>query len=1023
MGRSSYPGQIDSDVELPRIENNVSEMGGEAINSLRDAIFSIEEAIGIDPQGNTDSLVSRLNVSIDANGRIKSSALSERGLVTLPITNSHIASGAGIEELKLDLEYGTAYLNGKIVSNATDIDTLRTAFNVLSGQVLSHFNALDFRHTGEDVDLVQSIRGASTVEEALDALNTAFTTHENSTVGSHAASGISASDVFLNFSADEVQSALEELDSLISSFSRDHQDKAHRTGVILNRRGEQNNQGNLRETTLAGTIYQTEETKATNIFQVMRPDVARVTSKNIDLTSLEVGSNNVLRVQAGGIDRGYLDINLSAVIPTDNIDDIVYAINTKAQECTEHYPISAYNTGGKLTIAHNIPGEEFTITVLNSVQFSADEALGFSEIAGTEISWPGKANASYIGGANITGIKSLIKRRHTHSTKPINTIVLGLGDLSQYGISVGNEGRILCNITNHSENSEDNGTHYILGFLDNERFVLSSDITLGDFDIEIPADAVNFENTSNGKIYDIFVEEGEDGYGIVTKADRVSYHPLSGVDLKAISQNFPTQNVEWVISGANEISLYESGVSGNSTEIPTGFQGELRVYAPDNVNSVLFEVTGVPSSGREDVTIYSSSKNDDRLHVASVHHSGNHGLYALKYPVDKRPLGVSTDNKSEDTLSPLVVEDITKELHNNGIVRGFDIISWGTDSFKVRGGRAIVDGRIVDVETRDIYITDFSASKKTLLLNKYGNYTIKGEFDAGYTIAELTSGDNYGDDRGVALICEFETDGSAIDGYFTDRRLMINKLDKRLANVEESLQEEITEIRNTVSGSSWGFTVAHASGGTDGYLGGIETVSQNNLAFIPDPNYPTLQAHGFAAGSALVTSRRFEMLDSNVRGETIFRSIGMTHINVYMAITYTGITAGENGPFGVSGTVYVDVGVAATRAIEDEVTSEAYATVKTIYTGVLPSKVQTERYVASIPISELDLPENVMFDIVPRVRIVNSNYVDGGPGSDPEPTILLDDVRIVTSSYSIAGAINGEDGSSTAISAVVSDIF
>ena len=1022
MGRSSYPGQIDSDVELPRVEDNVSEIGGDAINSLRDAIFSIETTLGIDPQGNTDDLAARINVTLDADGRIKQAALAERGLVTLPITNAHISSGAAIEELKLDLEYGTAYLNGRIVSNTTDIDALRTTFNILSAQLTQHFGGSGFRHQGNDIDLATAIRTYDTVEDALSALNTAFTNHEASIGGAHTAAGISAVDVFSNFSADEVQTALEELDRLTSSVIQEHQDKGHRTGVVLNQRGEQGIQGNLRETTFAGTIYQTEQSKATNIFQVMRPDVARITSKEIDLNALEVGTRHVLRIQAGGVGLSPLDVNFTAIIPTEDLDEVVAAINTKAQGCDDHYPISAYNTGGRLTIAHNIPGAEFTITILDTVQFTAHSALGFGDVAGTEISWPGDSNAAYIGGVNITGMRSLIKRRHTHSTKPLNTIVLGLGDLSQYGLTIGNEGRILCNIYNHSTNSESNGTHYILGFPNNETFVLSSDISLGDFDIEIPADAVNFENSANGEIYDIFVEAYSDGYGMVTKSPRASYHPIAGVDIKAISEDFPTSDVEWAILDASQIQLYEHGESGMPVTIPTGFQGQLKAYAPDNVNSALFEVTGIPSSSREDITVHSFGGTDDRLHVASVHYSGNYNLYTLKHVMDKRPLGVSPENKSEDALAPLAVEDATGELRNNGVIRGFDVISWGSTSFKVRGGRAIVDGRIVEVDTRDVTVDDVSASKKTLLLDRDGNYIIKGEFESGYSIADLTSGENYGDERNVAIICEFETDGSAIDGYFTDRRLMVNKLDKRIANLEEDLEEQITEIRNTVAGSSWGFTVADASAG-DGYLGGIETVAQLGVAYMPGTEYPNLPAHGFAAGSALVTTRRYELTDPEVTARSIFRSIGMTHLNVYMAITYSGITDGENGPFGVSGTVYVQVGVAATRGLEDEVTSEGYATVKTIYTGVLPSKSLTERYVASIPISELDLPENVMFDVVPRVRIINSNYVDGGPGDDPEPTMLLDDVRVVTSSYSIAGAINSEDGSSEALAATVGDIF
>ena len=38
---SNYPSALNTDLELPRIDNNITEIGAEAINSIRDAIFAI----------------------------------------------------------------------------------------------------------------------------------------------------------------------------------------------------------------------------------------------------------------------------------------------------------------------------------------------------------------------------------------------------------------------------------------------------------------------------------------------------------------------------------------------------------------------------------------------------------------------------------------------------------------------------------------------------------------------------------------------------------------------------------------------------------------------------------------------------------------------------------------------------------------------------------------------------------------------------------------------------------------------
>lgn len=1023
MGRSSYPSVLDSDVELSRVEDNITEIGSDAINSLRDAVFAIEGAIGLEPQGERTDLATRIGQSIDEEGRIKTSALAERGLVTLPINDGHIDDDAAIQESKLDLDYTTTYLNGRISSNVTDIDALRDAFNAFAAQTSRHFAGTGNRHDGYHIDLVNPMRSSDDVETALNVINNAFTEHENSVTGAHTAYGISVIDEFINFTASNVQDALVELDNMGSVLIETHQDRLHDTAVALNTRGEQGSQGNLVDSVLAGTIFQTETSKATNIFQVMRPNVARVTGKTPDLRALENGSSQYLRIQAGGVDRSSIDVNLSAILPTDDLDEVVRAINTACQGCEEHYPIAAYNVNGRLVVAHTIPGKPFTVQILDTVQFSAATALGFADVAGEVIEWANNAHAGYVGGQRVVDLKPLIKRHHNHTNRHLNTIALGLGSLTNYGLSTDNEGRILCNITNHSANSEDNGTHYIIGFPNDETFVLSADITNGEFDIEIPADAVNFSNSANGELYDIFVEADSDGYGIVTKSNRVSYGPIAGLNLKSITKDFPTSDVEWRVTNANSVTITVDGDAGVATEIPTGYQGELKVFAPDNVNSALFEVTGVPSSAGKTMDVSEFAGTDDRLHIGSVQYAGNLGLSTIKYAMDKRKLGASIENKAYDELDPLPLEDTIGEIRNNGVIRGLDVISSDGTSFKIRGGRALVAGRVVDVETQNVTVSDFGASSKLVLLNRHGNFIIVDEFESGFTFEELTSGDAYGDERGVAIICEFETDGSEISGGFMDRRLMVSNIDKRLLDAEASLNQQITELRNSIQGSMWGFTVASASA-LDGYLSSIEPGDNWGFSYVPWAGQTPTSARGFTGGSALITDRKFEFSEPDIIQTSVFRPTGMTHINVFLEASYTGNTAGQNGPFGVSGTVYIQVGVAAEVGMGTSLhIYDDYATVKTLYTGVLPTKEQTERYVASIAVSRLGLPENVMFDVVPRVRIVNSNYVDGGPGGDPESTIRFDHVRIVTSSYSIAADINEEDGANSSSAATVGHIL
>ena len=92
---TSYPDAFDSDLELPRATDDVTELSADMINSLRDAVITIQRTLGLSPQGQKSSLTDRVNVSIDRNGYIKKDALEGIGLVTLPISNIHIGPTAG----------------------------------------------------------------------------------------------------------------------------------------------------------------------------------------------------------------------------------------------------------------------------------------------------------------------------------------------------------------------------------------------------------------------------------------------------------------------------------------------------------------------------------------------------------------------------------------------------------------------------------------------------------------------------------------------------------------------------------------------------------------------------------------------------------------------------------------------------------------------------------------------------------------------------------------------------------------
>lgn len=1007
-----YPEDIDTDLELPRVDKNITEISGDAINAVRDAIFAIENAIGTNPQGNTSSLVARINNVIDADGNIKTSALSGKGLVTLPINDSHIASNAAIAESKLNLTHTTAFLKSRIDSAASDVSNLRTSVNAFSTNIFKHFSGISDRHDGYQIDLEVSIQSQSTIESALHSVDNLIVDHLNSSVA-HEAEEIITTGTVHNINFNNVQGAIDAL-SIDDPEIVLAQDNLHDTAISTNERGST---GIERLAIFASTIYQTDTTlpdTPTNILQVMRPNVARVIGAAPDLRQLSAITARNLRIQAGGIDRTFVDVDLSSVIPTENIDDVVAKINSVVHSNTNHYPISAYNIDGRIAIAHNLPGLQFSIQILDSVSNSAHTALGFGDIA-TDIfagvNSEDAYNTAYVGGRKITDLKSLIKIIVVHAGGA--TIAPGLGNLNALGIPTTQDGRVLCHITGHNTSSTTNGTYYIVAFPTTSSFTLNSSIAAGTFNLEIAADSVNFIDSARGEIYNIFLENAQDGYGIITKDLHLDYLTNAGVSVKAVSKDFPTNSIQWQIVDNSAIRLYENGVSGNAVNIPGGYRGELQVFAPDNINSILFEVTGNPSSGLKSMTVNTFAGNDDRLFLSSVHHSGNFGTDILKFVVDKRKLGGTPTNFYQDVLAPLPLNDALKELRNNGVIRGFDVISSTTNTIRIRGGRVLVNGRILEISTKDVAIDTFTNSLRLLAIDQNGNYQTFNSDEAGYTMSELVAGDSYGDGRNLVPILEFGTTASQLNGVFEDRRLFVGKIDKRLKDNIDSLSNRINQIEATFTGNMWGFVIASTTDPVDSYAGNLTVGGGSNFSFA--------DGKGFAGDNPVITTRRYEFSDPNADAYTIFVSAGMTHLNVMAELLYTGQA---EGPFGVSGAVSIQLGVHTITGMTNLTSTEAYATVRNIQTTIFPVDAVKERYVASIPLSLLGLSSNIMIDVIPRVRITGSVFIDGGTiPIDPTPIIYFGKIRLITSSYSIAGNILGEDGSITALAATLGEVL
>jgi hypothetical protein len=238
-----YPESLDSDQELPRVSDGVSEVSVEVLNALREAIFAIERTIGANPQGTLGSLVERISVFFNEDGTAKASALVAAGLVALPIGNSQIASNAAIAESKLDLDVATQDLQNALSSAEIDIAALSVSLSNLLNKYNNHVGGNADKHDGYDILLDSSSPNttpgwligltATSVSQALLAMNNRYLAHVSDfAVGAHPASAVSVDSSGMQvINANNVQTAIEQLDSARAVELISHRDDMHANGI------------------------------------------------------------------------------------------------------------------------------------------------------------------------------------------------------------------------------------------------------------------------------------------------------------------------------------------------------------------------------------------------------------------------------------------------------------------------------------------------------------------------------------------------------------------------------------------------------------------------------------------------------------------------------------------------------------------------------------------------------------------------------------------------------------------------
>jgi hypothetical protein len=186
---TNFPTSLDDDTTLPFVNDNITEIGGDAINAVRDAVLAIEQNIGIGAAGTTSSLAARLSVMLNPDGTPKASVITSLGLVTLPITQDQIAVFAQIPESKLHLDHRTQDLFNYIQNLSGDINNAIGWISTTGVKLEPHLFGAIYRHTLNQIDVsadpsqflfnnLRALRNNAESYSLINDINSEFLAHQ-----------------------------------------------------------------------------------------------------------------------------------------------------------------------------------------------------------------------------------------------------------------------------------------------------------------------------------------------------------------------------------------------------------------------------------------------------------------------------------------------------------------------------------------------------------------------------------------------------------------------------------------------------------------------------------------------------------------------------------------------------------------------------------------------------------------------------------------------------------------------------
>ena len=772
---SNFPSKLDTNAELVPVSNNITEIGAEAINAIREAIFAIQGNIGINAQGSTANIAARLAQVLNADGTFKSSALVAAGLIALPITDAMIGSTAAIKESKLDLDVSTQVLQNQITSSHITIFALMNSFNVLLSNFGNHTAGNFGRHDGYQIDVAGGIFTQPTINTvglALDFIYTQFILHKDlHATGQHPASAITYAPnpngilVGLN----TVQDAISGIDQGYIDDRRKHNDLAHANGITADGYNLFSGQAAVNDAALQLSRYQ--PSAGTDLIKIGHINSAIIKSKGLNPIGLSASAQNInFTVKIGTATRTLVVTGLhTAAYPTINsrftLKALVDYLNSKFADVTNHFPLQAYETDdGEIAIQHNIDRNDCTITVQDPGSQSAVSALGFSNIVGIEV---GRVDNyfAYVDGYQYSSLRTIYDGTVTSLS---STSVLDLGVfVGQFGLFLHNN--CLVHIYNHS-NSNSNGTYVAssVGLFPSTQINLTTTVAAGTFRVVIYDDTADIGIGGNPRSVDVLYNK--DQTITVDTRYQVTLTPIPGISIVEVSPYFNASSGTLTLntSGQPYLQLTLNSQPGAQALFDLGFIGYLKVYASNNRDYITVFINSVSiSTLSSSIAITPSVITDSQMLLGSTYFDSS---TLVEIPIRKTDIGTTGfENLTTNARFNFISKPIS-DIISNGIVNGFDLSNTST-TITVSGGTAYVAGRqlIVSAQTFSVLNTATSDGTWNLVINKNTLFEVFNNSSAGYTISDLFKNRDY------LLICQFTVTGGAIVSS-TDGRAFINDL-------------------------------------------------------------------------------------------------------------------------------------------------------------------------------------------------------------------------------------------------------